>query len=215
MGTYGSINKALELINDILYEITVEPSIDVVILGDINIYLSKQDNKSKDYLHTLKSSGLDQYINTPTRITNLSATIIDHFWNNRPDLSSQHGILYANIADHRLVFCARQKIKLKQLITYIWARSYYRYNQLLFLDDINRTDWSSIYNSRDIEECVDMFYNILNRVIEHHAPFKWIHCRNRKLPWVSNELLGQIDNRFSTKTIMQKTGIGAMRPLSL
>lgn len=73
-------------------------------IGDININLLSTNG---DYVSNL-SNLFHSYmffpvINKPTRFTNTSATIIDHFWSNDPNYLSS-GILFSNISDHFPIF---------------------------------------------------------------------------------------------------------------
>ena len=52
-----------------------------IMVGDINIDLMKHDNNmTLDYFTTLSSYNFMPYISTPTRITDSSATLIDHIF---------------------------------------------------------------------------------------------------------------------------------------
>ena len=83
-------------------------------------------------------------------------TLIDHFWHNRDDLYSTSGVLEVGISDHELIFCARKKLKSNH-VEFVWTRTYRKFNELAFLCDIHRADWSSILRCADTNLAVENF----------------------------------------------------------
>ena len=79
---------------------------DLIILRDINIDVSVKNacTQSKTYLDILMGIGLKNLISKPTRITNTSATILDHILTNLPYESVTSGIMISDITDHLPVF---------------------------------------------------------------------------------------------------------------
>ena len=67
---------------------------------------SNQDNYStsihltKNYNQLLKSNGLTQLINEPTRKTDATESLLDHILVNTPDKISQSGVIKKAISDH-------------------------------------------------------------------------------------------------------------------
>ena len=77
------------------------------LMGDMNInVLNHNTHKdTSDYLDLMYSSSLIPIINHPTRITDHSATLIDHiFTNNYTALTPYQGILVTDITDHYPIF---------------------------------------------------------------------------------------------------------------
>ena len=82
--------------------------------GDMNINLLKHHthHQTGRYLNMPYSHDLLPVISQPTRITNHTATLIDHIYTNRVN-SLVSGILTIDISDHLPVFCMVD-IKLKK-----------------------------------------------------------------------------------------------------
>ena len=78
------------------------------LLGDVNISLLNHATHSEtgNYLDSLYSNSFVPLINRPTRVTNNSASLIDHIFTNNlsPDILKYQGILVTNITDHYPVF---------------------------------------------------------------------------------------------------------------
>lgn len=54
----------------------------LILLGDFNIDVSRENHYSKRLLRNMKSMGLKQYVQEPTRVTKESKTIIDLVFSN-------------------------------------------------------------------------------------------------------------------------------------
>ena len=83
---------------------TVKHHSDILVLGDFNIDLLKP-HSSWDSIITLL--GLTQLVKSPTRITQTSATLIDHIYTNNPDVITRVSVPDLSISDHCLVSCSR------------------------------------------------------------------------------------------------------------
>ena len=77
-------------------------------LGDLNIDLFECENHkpTATFLKNLYTENVFSLITKPTRITNVSATLIDHVLTNNFDVNSKHmqGILCTSISDHYAFF---------------------------------------------------------------------------------------------------------------
>jgi exonuclease III len=72
---------------------------DIMVAGDFNVDLDKQDRISHDLIDTMSMSGFIQQVTLPTRITDSSASRIDHFYSNsRKKLVSN--VIAIDISDH-------------------------------------------------------------------------------------------------------------------
>ena len=78
------------------------------IMGDLNIdFLKSDDHKSTGaLLDVLYSYNVFALITKPTRVTEKTATIIDHIWTNNFDVDTHHiqGILCTSMTDHYAIF---------------------------------------------------------------------------------------------------------------
>ena len=79
---------------------------ETLIMGDMNIDLLKCTThvKSQEYIDNSFSQGFIPLITKPTRVTDYTATLIDHLLYNRHDRRTQSGILVSDISDHYGIF---------------------------------------------------------------------------------------------------------------
>lgn len=100
------INKVifLEQIENILRKDKYK---NIIFIGDINIDISKDNSDTENYMALMSSYGFDCLLNSPTRVTNLSSSCIDHIFireaeYRKTNLGFTGDILDHNITDHHL-----------------------------------------------------------------------------------------------------------------
>ena len=93
------------------------------ICGDINIDLLKWESniQTSNYMNELYSAGAVLAIDKPTRLTNTSATLIDHIYTNNLLNNVPVGILIYEVSDHLPVY-----IVFKDIITQKQQNHMYR-----------------------------------------------------------------------------------------
>ena len=118
----------LEILNMTFEKVDVDKK-EIYILGDFNInmyhnnrYIVRDDNtiSSKFLSHDIKNyhqfctmHGLKQLIQSPTRVTCSTSTLIDHILTSAPSRVSQKGVINVGVSDHQLIFCTRKIFKTK------------------------------------------------------------------------------------------------------
>ena len=73
-------------------------------MGDFNINITADDNDCEALLTTLSCIGLHQIIETDTRITSTSASLIDHVYTNNVENITCSGTILTDISDHLPIF---------------------------------------------------------------------------------------------------------------
>ena len=101
------------------------------------------------YTELCSLHGLKQIINTPTRVTENTATPLDHILTNSKDRVSQSGVIEIGLSDHMLIYCTR-KITKKKCSEHkcIHIRSMKNYTQEKYtqaLREINFPNYSYFY----------------------------------------------------------------------
>ena len=88
-------------------------------MGDFNIDLLKYDTHgdSSDFLDAMYASFLLPYINTPSKVTPHSKTLIDNIFSNTIEDSSISGNLVTTISDHYSQFLLMKNLNNKKNIT--------------------------------------------------------------------------------------------------
>ena len=77
----------------------------ILVMGDFNINLLNYDDKNTaNFLDTMFSYFYLRFINTPTRVTGHSKTLIDNIFYNKPILNIMAGNISSVISDHLIPF---------------------------------------------------------------------------------------------------------------
>ena len=77
----------------------------ILIMGDFNINLPNYNHKNTaNFLDTMFSYSYLLFINTPTRVTGHSKTLIDNIFYNKPMLNITAGNISSVISDHLIQF---------------------------------------------------------------------------------------------------------------
>ena len=171
---------------------------EVFVLGDINInFLNyNRDNKTSDYLDMLLDLGYMPLITKARRITDHTATLIDHIYTNVPQKITKAGICLADITDHLPVYCTvRNRLPLCQETKYF--RDFSHFDKHLFLNDLENIDFNQLINE-DVNKSMNNVINDLQTLSDKHAPVKKLSSKKIKQstkPWLSDSILKCIKRR--------------------
>ena len=164
------------------------------LLGDTNISLLNHSTHTEtaNYIDLLYSNAFIPLINRPTRITNHSASLIDHIFTNnlRHDILKHQGILVTDITDHYPIFHIVQlPNKSINKEEYYNRRRMSDKNFTKFQTLILNHDWSSVTNSNNCADAFSDFYNVMKNSFDEAFPISKVKrtYRNR-LPWLSDSL---------------------------
>ena len=71
----------------------------------------------------------------PTRVTDQTATLIDHILTNSPDKVSQSGVMDLGLSDHDLIYCTRKTpLPKSSKHNVVFVRSTKSYSTEMFLE---------------------------------------------------------------------------------
>ena len=173
---------------------------DVLILGDFNIDMLKP-HTCWDTTATL--FGLTQLIQSPTRITPSSSTLIDHIYTKNPSAISSTEVGDLGISDHYPISCTKA-IKLPKLLknkhTTITFRSFKNFNSDTFLYDLSCTPFYGILLHSDPNLALDIWYSYFLAVLDKHAPVRRKRVKQPTLPpWLTQTIIQTMAERDKMK----------------
>jgi len=181
------------------------------IFGDINHDLlctgKAKGSLNKDFQQSMRSHGLKQIIDSPTRVTEKSRTLIDHIYVNFPGKIVSSGVVSTGMSDHRLVYFVRKALKPRLPPRTITARCYRGFDNEQYEHDIRNIPWSSVEAYDSPDDAWEHFKSLLIDLENTHAPFKTQTVRGRPSPWVTPELISQTWERDHLKRIAERTVI--------
>ena len=181
----------------------------MVLMGDINIDISNSLllGDKKKYCQINNIHGMQQ-INTNeyTRITNESATLVDHMATNCPDKVKSSGVIHNGLSDHSmsyLVWKSHQNMS-DSNPKYITFRKSKGIDMQLFIADLQEQNWADIESYDTIDQALIKWEELLLKVVNQHMPVKTKRVRKKHSPWLNEAIFKLIKERDRMKE-MAKT----------
>ena len=187
-----ALNHKLSALND---------NILTVIGGDTNINILNQDHaETMDYTSTFFSHNFIPQILTPTRITDDTATCLDHIFIRLPrqqmDCEIQSGNIIAEITDHLPGFTyilnkGKPDVKNRPSV-----RLFGEKNISNFQTNLENTDWDSLLEDQNIDVACSSFYKHVLSLFNNSFPLVRLSIKKSKhKDWITEGLLRCIRKR--------------------
>ena len=180
----------------------------VYIMGDFNIDMLKlkEHNKTSVYIENLFSHGYLPLITKPTRVTDHSATLIDHIYTNKQTINATSGIIITDISDHFGIFSTIQHAHIKSLATQKskLVRLFSDHNIKNFNNVLRQSDFTSVLNHNNANLAYNSFLDIYKEAYDLAFPLKEIRLikkYNKRSPWITKGLV----NSSITKSKLLKS----------
>ena len=173
---------------------------DVYILGDMNIDFLKCHThpETDDYINMIFTHGFLPIITKATRITDHSATLIDHIYTNANLETVTAGIALFDISDHLPIFAYIDK-SVRRQTKRVYYRDYSTFDRKLYIKDLNEINWEHISDScLDLHEKTSKVIEIIQTITDRHAPMKLASRSKRKQlnkPWITAAILKSIKHK--------------------
>ena len=144
---------------------------DIVMLGDFNLNQLEITASTKTMDNICMVHGLHQLIDQPTRVTDTTSTLIDLIFVSELSFIVSLGVVPIGISDHFGTFLSRSAHKPNHskhehlLHNY---RDFKAFNEEKCLEDINAAPWESVDIFDDIDNKVDIFYQLITQLLDWH-----------------------------------------------
>ena len=149
----------------------------------------------RKYEQLLRIFNLKQIINDPTRITENTASVVDHILCSHEKIF-QSSVVPVGVSDHFLTFCTRRNVKGQfSHHNYVTIRSVKNYNVEKFIVSLVQADWSIVFTAVTVNEAWENFKITFLKVLDNIAPVKQIQLKQRTEPWLTAEVLELIKIR--------------------
>ena len=190
----------------------VEHGKDVILLGDFNVNVLK-NNASWD--STISLFNLHQMVQTPTRVTQSTESLIDHIYTNNPERIIHCNVHQTSMSDHFTVQCAlcnkipKAQHKPQSIITY---RSFKHFNSVYFLNDLDDCSFDEIYSTDNPDIAFTSFIKLFCTIFNRHAPIKKKRVKNTPVPpWFDSNIKAAISIRDKLKKNREYTAFKQQR----
>ena len=169
-----------------------------ILLGDFNCnYMPNQADSNTNKLdYCTKLYGFSQLINSPTRVTNSSSTIIDLIFVSDPELYREAGICHTSVSDHFFVYAVKSFNFIKgKNPTSVEFRSFKNFDQERFLDELRTMSWHVIKDIRNVDLAWKTWEHLLFKVVNKHIPLCHKRIRKNACPWITDDIVHLMKQR--------------------
>lgn len=163
----------------------------IIVGGDFNIDVLKNDNNCKLFKQSLMSQNMIYLVNFPTRVSENSETAIDNFLVRNIDLGflKVEGLI-TGLSDHDgqlLEMKVNKLINKERLPVKQEIRKFSPENLTYFSRLLSKETWSDVYLA-SVESKYDNFYNSFRFYFEQAFPKVLITKTNKTSSWITEEL---------------------------
>lgn len=157
----------LERLDEVLEEFSSESGL-LVVVGDFNIDLSKDNFYSNKLKDIITKNGLYQKVDTFTRITKNSATMIDLLITNNKEL--KHKVHHTpKIVDHSIIAVNMTSQEKPEAYRKTY-RNFATFSELSFQLELMDSDWTT--SSSDTNLLAEQFVDSVKKILDKHAPIQ-------------------------------------------
>lgn len=163
-----------------------------ILLGDINCDLLI-NNSSQSVIKELNFiTNLYQYkqlIHEPTRVSQHSETLIDHFYTTHADNIVKSGVSKITISDHFLIYGIRKFPSFKEQSEILEFRDFKNFNEESFRLDLASLSNLSLDHYNDPNRSWLMWKHKFLEIVNKHAPLKKRKIKKKRTPWITSDLI--------------------------
>ena len=162
----------------------------IVLLGDFNCNMLTVNSLSNRLNELSSSTGLNQLIHEPTRVTPNSSTLIDLIYASNSLGQLQCGVQSIGFSDHSLVY-ALTKVSAHRLTPKISRfRSFRTFDENSFLSDLASIDWDALLAAQDdVNLKWKTFKSLFLQLCDKHAPYITVRRKIKGSPWINTEYI--------------------------
>ena len=134
-----------------------------------------------------------------TRITNETATLVDHMATNCLDKISSSGVIHNGVSDHSMSYLVWKSNHIVLNSNYVTFRKCKGIDMQLFLASLQSQNWSEIENCETIDQALAKWEELLLEVVNKYMPVKTKRVRKKQSPWLNETIFKLIKERDKMK----------------
>ena len=168
----------------------------IIIAGDVNISLLSDSCDVGNYIDLLSDFYLQQHVCQPTRITETSATLIDHVIASK-DIPVFTLLQSCGLSDHKVQIASFALTTVRHLQSIGYVRSFRRCDWEKLHDALCSAPWQTMNVFDDINDKWFYFCTLLQNCLDKFLPLKRVnvHKARRPTPWFTDTISASIQNK--------------------
>lgn len=186
----GDVGIFLDKLDTILILLTKQfPKSEIIITGDFNIDLIKPSKAEKELLDIIRSFSLSSTVNTPTRVTSSSATLLDNIFTTFKSEYVLTKHIDNTLSDHHAL-SAHITVPTPTPNGFAYKRLYTEGNLTHFLLTLQEEPWTRILETSLLEESFNEFHSRFVKIFNDSFPItKCNSARKQKhTQWVNKDI---------------------------
>lgn len=157
--------------------------------GDLNINMLDFNSTYTERFNTLlEELSLSQMINSPTRITTNSSSLIDCLITNNPDGCINQASIPMHMSDHNLVQCDITISDSRPIPITKFCRPISNIDAYSLKGDLSRLPLYAIYHITDVNQKVHFLNTHLLALLDFHAPVRSLRLHRPFAPWLTDTI---------------------------
>lgn len=162
---------------------------EIFCLGDLNIDMLSTSQASIKLNTLFDTYNLVQIVDSPTRFTLTSATLIDLIITTNNNIVENVNVLSLNqMSDHELIYCKLNITHKKLNPIYKTIRDFKYFKEDQFYADLMSIPFENIYDINDIDAKVHFLNENILYLFNMHAPIKTIKITKKYAPWITENI---------------------------
>lgn len=185
----------------------------ILLVTDFNVdLLLPFKSPALEVISFLNQQNLSQLVNEPTRITDSTATLLDLFITDSPELVRKIDVHHnRTLSDHAIILAELQIKKPKNIPQFIFKRLLNKINYEEFMLDLNSLPWHTIAVRSNVDEMLDQFNEFVILLFDKHAPLKRIRVSQKQHPWITDVIKIMMVHRDEALKRANKTKLDTHR----
>lgn len=191
----GDLNEFVNMLTDSLLAMSNHSvKKEIFILGDMNVDMLTYDNDRMKIKDLCDDFGMVQLITEPTR-WGRKKNLLDLILTSSDRIKVSNTLQWG-ISDHELVYVTRKLVNEKFKRTKKTGRRYKNYSKLAFTDRLKIENWDEIDLDHSVGAKWDSILLKMENALSIDCPIVTFTVRDRQDPWITNEILELISNKF-------------------
>ena len=174
-----------------------------VVLGDLNCNMlaNQLSWQSRHLLEITDTLSLSEVINSPTRVTVNTSTLVDVIFVNDTSKVRKSLVIPVSLSDHYMICCIWGKEKLfnENVHKYKNSRNVRKVNIEQYKEDIGALQWESVYRAENANNAYSCFEKDLLKEIDKHAMLRRKRIKKKESPWINDDIVQLIRDRNKLK----------------
>lgn len=178
----------------------------IICSGDFNFNMYNFSNLNVQSLYAvLDEFGLKQIVDSPTRITNITSTLLDLIMVLNEDTVLEKGVVDYDLSDHQLVYCVIEMCGRNTEPRMVTYRDYKNFNYTSFEEDLYAIPFYNIFDINNVDDKVSFLVDNLISLFDRHAPSVTKRFTKPPAPWLTDIIRTMINIRDRALVKYRKT----------